>query len=248
MLFPEGSVALVTGASRGIGRATALELSRQGATVVVNFSRSKEQADEVVCEIERAGGSAVPWQADVADEDQVRAMMRMVKSRFKRLDILVNNAGSTADGFVVMMSTEKWDHVLRVNLRGTFLCTREALKLMIHRRSGSIVNISSVSGLIGTEGQANYAASKGAVHAFTKTVAREGAGFGVRANAVAPGLVDTEMIATIPPALLDTFMNTIPMKRVGTPEEIASVVAFLASDGASYITGTVVSADGGLAP
>lgn len=248
MLFKDHEIALVTGAARGLGRALAIDLAAQGATVVINYSTSKSAAEETAESIKRSGGCAMVWQADVSDEDSVRVMFAMVRERFRRLDLLVNNAGITADGFTAMMSLAKWEQVLRVNMTGTFLCAREGLKLMMHRRRGSIVNISSVSASVGTEGQANYSAAKAGINALTKTLAREGALHGVRVNAVAPGLIETDLLHTIPRSILDKYMQAIPMKRLGLPEEVAHLVTFLCSGQASYITGKVISVDGGLAP
>jgi 3-oxoacyl-[acyl-carrier protein] reductase len=247
MLFPDGSVALVTGASRGIGAAIARDLAAEGATVVVNYARSAEEADKTVAAIEADGGRAAPWQADVGEEDAVRAMVRGIKKEHGRLDVLVNNAGITDDGISLMMSLDKFERVLRTNLTGSFLCSRDSMKVMARQEGGgAIVNIASVSGLAGMEGQANYSAAKGGMIALTKTLAREGAHFGVRVNAVAPGFVDTEMISTIPDDVRERFTAMIPLQRVGRPEEIASVVSFLASSKASYLTGKVVTVDGGL--
>jgi len=248
MLFEREEIALVTGAGSGIGRAIALDLAQEGATVVVNYHKSREGAEDVVEEIHALGREAVPWQADVTDEDEVRAMLAMVRQRFRHLDVLVNNAGGNDDGLLAMMSTKKWEHVLALNLTATFICARESLKMMMMHRTGSIVNVSSVAGVVGTEGQANYAAAKGGVNAFTKTLAREGAAFGVRANAITPGLIDTKMTSELPAEVISLYSEAIPMKRLGTPEEVAHLASFLASDRASYLTGGVIGVDGGLAP
>jgi 3-oxoacyl-[acyl-carrier protein] reductase len=248
MLFDRAQIALVTGAGSGIGRAVALDLASEGATVVVNYHKNQTGAEEVVEEIRSQGRDALGCRADVTDETEVRTMLRTVRRELGSLDILVNNAGGNDDGLLAMMSTQKWEHVIALNLTGTFLCAREALKLMMVRRRGSIVNVSSIAGVVGTEGQANYAAAKGGVNAFTKTLAREGAPFGVRANAVTPGLIETRMTAAMPAEVLARYSDAVPLKRLGRPEEVAHLISFLASDHASYLTGAVIGIDGGLAP
>jgi len=240
------TVSLVTGGSRGIGRAIAVELAARGDTVVVNFARNEGKAREVVEQIEGLGASAIAVQADVASEDHVRRLVREVKRAFGRLDVLVNNAGVIDDGMSMMMSVAKWRRVVDTNLTGTFLCCREGMKLMAYGGGGAVVNISSVSGTVGTEGQANYAASKGGVNSLTRTLAREGAHKGIRVNAVAPGLIETEMSQGLPQDRVDAVLRAVPLGRLGRAEEVARLVAFLASPDATYITGQTIAIDGGL--
>ncbi|MBW3669049.1 MAG: 3-oxoacyl-ACP reductase FabG [Actinobacteria bacterium] len=246
MLFEKETVAVVTGGSRGIGRAVALDLAREGAAVVLTYREQADKANEVVEEIEGSGGRALAKQVDVGDEKQIRFLFRDVRKEMGRLDVLVNNAGVTEDGFIMMMSVRKFEDVMRTNMTGAFVASREALKMMARERGGAIVNVSSVSGILGGEGQANYSASKGALIAFTRALAREGAMHKVRANVVAPGFVDTDMVKAMPGHTLALFQQLIPMKRVGRPEEVASAVSFLACDRASYITGETFVVDGGL--
>ena len=246
-LFDGGEVALVTGGSRGIGAAAAKVLGAEGVHVIVNYRSDDEGARLVVKEIVAAGGSAEVAQADVADEAAVKSIFRGIRAEHGRLDVLVASAGITADGFGLVMSEAKFERVVRTNLVGTFLCNREALKIMTRARSGAIVNVSSVSGVVGWEGQANYAASKAGIIAMSKSLAREVAPDGVRVNVIAPGLVDTDMIRTIPKAQRDLFLHCIGLGRIAEPAEIASSIAFLASPRSSYTTGTAQLIDGGLA-
>lgn len=246
-LFEEGTIALVTGGSAGIGRAVAIDLAAKGATVVINYNRSREGAEETLNVIREAGGKAAIVKADVSDPDEVDAMFAKIKKHFKKLDILVNNSGVTRDGYLMMMSREAFDTVIQTNLYGCYYCTQGAIRLMCAAKNGgAIVNISSTSGVVGQEGQANYSASKGAIVSFTKTVAKEYARHGIRANVVAPGFIDTRMTQANRKLLEEKYMQYIPMGRFGEPQEIANVVTFLASDLASYITGKTIVADGGL--
>lgn len=246
-LFEEGTIALVTGGSAGIGRAVAIDLAAKGATVVINYNRSREGAEETLNIIREAGGKAAIVKADVSDPDEVDAMFAKIKKHFKKLDILVNNSGVTRDGYLMMMSREAFDTVIKTNLYGCYYCTQGAIRLMCAAKNGgAIVNISSTSGVVGQEGQANYSASKGAIVSFTKTVAKEYARHGIRANVVAPGFIDTRMTQANRKLLEEKYMQYIPMGRFGEPQEIANVVTFLASDLASYITGKTIIADGGL--
>lgn len=239
-----GQVAVVTGASRGIGRAIALELANYGANVVVNYASSSTAADEVVAEITKAGGEAIALQADVSKADQVDNLINTVTDKFKRIDILVNNAGITRDTLLLRMKPEDWQAVIDLNLTGVFLCTRAVSKLMLKQRSGRIINITSVAGQMGNPGQANYSAAKAGVIGFTKTVAKEFASRGITVNAVAPGFIATDMTSNLNS---EGILQYIPLGRYGQPEEIAGMVRFLAADpAAAYITGQVFNVDGGM--
>mgnify|MGYP001819412643 CR=1 FL=1 len=240
-------VALVTGASRGIGRAVAMQLAAAGNAVAVNYARSAAEADEVVAEIVGSGGSAIAVQADVGDEDAVRAMFETVENELGPVSVLVNNAGITDDGLMMRMGSDQWDRVITTNLRSVFLCSKAALRGMIRAKSGRIVNISSVSGVSGNPGQANYAASKAGVIGFTKSLAKEVGSRSITVNAVAPGFIATDMTDALGDEVTERAAEQISLGRLGLPEEVASVVGYLASDGASYITGQAIVVDGGLA-
>ena len=243
----QDNVALVTGASRGIGQVIATRLAREGAKVAINYHTGAEAAAAVVSSIEAAGGEAFAIGADVSQEDQVAGMVKQVVDRWGKLDVLVNNAGITRDKLLLRMSAQDWDDVINVNLRGAFLCTRVALPQMVRRRHGRIVNLSSVVGLTGNPGQANYAASKAGLIGFTKALAREVASRNITVNAVAPGYITTAMVEQLPEEVQQGILARIPMGRFGTPEGVAETVAFLCSEGAGYITGQVIGIDGGLA-
>jgi len=241
-----GRVILVTGGSRGIGRAIALAFSSPGDAVAVNYRNDHDAASETVAEIRRHGAEAESFQADVADLEQVRSMTDAVVSRFGRIDVLVNNAGGNRDGFLAMMSPDDWNSVIDVNLKGVFHCCKAVTRLMMAERRGTIVNVSSLSGITGLPGQTNYAAAKGGVNAFTRALAQELAPFGIRVNAVAPGLVETDLVSSMSPERRENLLRNIPMRRMGTPGEVAAVVRFLASDDASYLTGEIIKVTGGI--
>ena len=238
-------VALVTGASRGLGKTIALQLAADGAQVIVNYVASADKAEEVVAAIQSEGGKALAMKADVSNLEEVEKMVDTVYEQFGRIDILVNNAGVTRDELLISMEREDWDKVIATNLGGLFNCTKAAAKYMMMQKSGRIINMSSVAGERGGRGQSNYAASKGAVNAFTRSVAMELARKKVTVNAVAPGVVETEMSSEVIRRAQDIILNSVALKRLGQPEEIAKVVAFLASDDSSYITGEVIRVDGG---
>ena len=240
-------IALVTGGARGIGRAIALELGSLGATVIVNYSGSEEKAEETVALIEAAGGKAESMQCDVSDYSACEALAKAVIEKYGRLDILVNNAGITRDGLIMKMSEEDYDAVLDTNLKGAFNMIRHFSRNFLKQRSGKIINISSVSGVMGNAGQANYSASKAGLIGLTKSVARELASRGICVNAVAPGFIATDMTEKMPESAREGMTGMIPLGRIGAAEDIAKTVAFLAGDDANYITGQVICVDGGMA-
>lgn len=241
-----GKVALITGASRGIGRAIALRLAQDGAKVALNFSSNIAKAEEVKSAIEASGGEAMLIQGDVSNFATVTELVKQVVDAWGRLDILVNNAGITRDNLLLKMSEDDFDKVIATNLKGVFNCTKAVTKLMMKQRGGRIVNMSSVVGLKGNISQTNYAAAKAGIIGFTKSAARELASRGVTVNAVAPGLIDTDMTAVLSEKVKEVMLQEIPAGRMGTPEDVANAVAFLVSDQAAYITGQVLSVDGGM--
>lgn len=243
----EGKVALVTGAGRGIGSEIALTLAEYGADVIVNYHGSREKAQEVVKQIEQLGRKAAAIQCSVADYEACGQMITDMLAAFGHIDILVNNAGITKDNLVIKMSEEDFDAVMDTNLKGTFNTIKHMYRPFLKQRAGRIINLSSVSGVLGNAGQANYAASKAGVIGLTKSVARELAARNITVNAVAPGYIDTDMTQAMTETAREATLAQIPLKRVGTPRDIAEMVAFLASDRASYITGQVISVDGGMA-
>ena len=240
-------IAVVTGASRGIGREIALTLAAKGAVVIVNYNGSAAKADEVVKEIEAAGGRGEAVQCNVSDFGAAAGLMEYVVKKYGRVDILVNNAGITRDNLLMKMSEEDFDAVLNTNLKGAFNCIRHISRQMLKQKSGRIINISSVSGVMGNAGQANYCASTAGIIGITKSVARELASRGITSNAVAPGFIDTEMTEVLPDAVKAAATEQIPMKHFGSTKDIANMVAFLASEEAGYITGQVICVDGGMA-
>ncbi|MBO8176496.1 MAG: 3-oxoacyl-[acyl-carrier-protein] reductase [Bacillus sp. (in: Bacteria)] len=242
----EGKIALVTGASRGIGREIALEFARQGANVVVNYAGSEQKALEVVEEIKQLGREAFAFRCNVADAEQVQQMVKETIERFGRLDILVNNAGITRDNLLMRMKEEDWDDVLNINLKGVFLCTKAVTRQMMKQRSGRIINISSIVGVSGNAGQANYVAAKAGVIGLTKTSAKELAPRGITVNAIAPGFITTDMTNQLSEEVSQEMLKQIPLGRFGEPSDIAKVAVFLASDAANYMTGQTLHVDGGM--
>ncbi len=241
-----GKGVLVTGAGRGIGRAIAIKLASAGAKVAVNYNASQSAAEEVVQVITSAGGEARSFKADVSKGDEVDAMMNLLSKEWGAVDILVNNAGIARDNLMMRMSSEEWDSVIDTNLRSVYYCTRAVLRSMIRNRWGRIISLSSVVGLTGNVGQANYAAAKAGIIGFTKSIAREVASRNITANAIAPGFIETDITANLSQEIKDAGIRSIPMGRFGQPEDIANLALFLASDLAGYVTGQVVNADGGM--
>ncbi|TMF04172.1 MAG: 3-oxoacyl-[acyl-carrier-protein] reductase [Chloroflexi bacterium] len=242
----EGKAALVTGASRGIGRAIALRLAAEGADVLVNYNAKAEAANQVADAIKALGRSVRLVQADVGKPADVDRLVQSALEHFKRIDVLVNNAGITRDTLLVRMSEDDWDDVLDTNLKSAFLVTKAALRPMLRQRSGRIVNITSISGVIGNAGQANYSASKAGLIGLTRSIAREVASRSITCNAVAAGVIETEIWQGVPDAAIETLLQMIPAGHKGTPEDVAEAVAFFASDAAAYITGQVLNVDGGM--
>ncbi|MBM4433033.1 MAG: 3-oxoacyl-[acyl-carrier-protein] reductase [Chloroflexi bacterium] len=243
----DGRVSLVTGASRGIGRAIALKLSSLGSKVAINhIAPEKDNAAKVVEAITSQGGEAMPVEADIRNSEAVKAMVQVVTDRWGKIDILVNNAGITRDNLLLRMSDEAWDDVINTNLRGAYLCTKFALRSMMKQQWGRIISMSSISGIIGTAGQGNYSASKGGLIAFTKSVAREVGALNITVNAIAPGFIMTDMTDRLPEERKKAILSMISLQRFGKPEEVAELIAFLASDRAAYISGQVIGIDGGM--
>lgn len=242
----KGQVAVVTGASRGIGRATALCLAQAGAKVIVNYARQENMAVKVVTEIEKFGGQAIAVASDVGDHEGAKNIIQTALSNFGRIDILVNNAGIARDNLAVRLKQEDWTEVIRTNLSGVFNCCQEAIKTMMRQRQGRIINLTSVVGMVGNVGQTNYAAAKAGVIGLTKSLAKELASRGVLVNAVAPGFITTEMTAALNEEIRTELYRHIPLGRPGEAEEVAEVILFLASPAARYITGQVLVVDGGL--
>ena len=242
----QDKVALVTGASRGIGRAIAISLARAGATVIVNYQGNEQAAQEVLGEMERMGSPGEIYQADVSSSQQVEQMVKQILTKYGRIDILVNNAGITRDGLIIRMKDEEWSRVIETNLTGVFNCVRSVAKVMMKQRSGKIINISSVVGITGNAGQINYAAAKAGVIGLTKSTARELASRGIMVNAVAPGYIITDMTEKLPENAKEELSERIPLGRLGNPDDVAGLVLFLAGPASDYITGQVIAVDGGM--
>lgn len=245
-MFLGQKVAVVTGATGGLGRSIVEVLARNGARVVVNYARNEAGAQELVKAVEAAGGEAFAVRADVSDPDQAEALIRAALERFGRVDLLVNNAGIKRDTLLMRMKVEDWDAVMSTNLKGAFNCTRAVTRPMLKARAGRIINIASVAGLIGNPGQANYSAAKAGLIGFTKAVARELGSRGITVNTVAPGPIEAGMLDDLPAEVKESFLKQIPLGRLGKPEDVAGAVVFLASDLANYITGQTLAVDGGL--
>ncbi len=246
LLSLENRVALVTGAGRGIGRAIALEFAQRGAAVVINYNKSSAAAESVAAQIKAGGGKADVFQADVAQFGQAQDLVKFAVEAFGDLHILVNNAGITRDTLIMMMTEEDWDSVIATNLKSTFNCSKAAVKHMLRKRYGRIINIASVAGQMGNPGQTNYSSSKAGQIGFTKALAREVSARNITVNALAPGFIDTEILDAMSPETLEAALNMVPLARKGQPEEVAYAAAFLASDQAGYITGQVLAVDGGM--
>jgi len=242
----EGKKALVTGASRGIGKAIAMELALQGADVAINYNKSAEKAEEVASEIRAMGRNAITIKADVSKFEEAEELVKKTNEEFGQIDILVNNAGITKDTLLLKMKEEQFDDVISANLKSAFNCTKASIKLMIKKRYGRIINVASVVGITGNAGQANYAASKAGVIGFTKSTAIEIGARGITVNAIAPGYIETDMTDDLNEKVKEQLLGQIPLKKLGQPKDVANLVAFLASDNAEYITGQVIKVDGGM--
>jgi len=239
-------VALITGGSRGIGREIALELGRNGVNIAISYVNNVEKAMEVVEEIKGYGVKAIAVKANVSIEEEVSEMIKIIEKEFDTIDILVNNAGVTKDNLIIRMKSEDWDEVMDVNLKGTFLCTKAVSRIMMKKRYGKIINITSVVGIMGNPGQSNYSASKAGVIGFTKSMAKELASRGIRVNGIAPGFISTDMTEVLKDDIKDAMLNAIPLNSFGNPKDIANLVVFLSSERSDYITGQIINVDGGM--
>ncbi|MDY3845765.1 MAG: 3-oxoacyl-ACP reductase family protein [Eubacteriales bacterium] len=239
-------VALVSGASKGIGRACAIRLARDGYTVCINYAHSEEEAKKVLDQIKAEGGDGMIYRADVSKLDEVKAMMRDVSKTYGQIDVLVNNAGIVKDEYLLMLNSDTLDKCMELNVKGYFYCAQQAVLKMFRKKCGVIINMSSVSGELALAGQSVYSATKGAVNAMTRTMAKELAPYGIRVNAVAPGFIETEMLDALPEEKKKEYLDVIPMHRLGKTEEIAAIVSMLASDACAYMTGQVITVDGGI--
>ena len=246
MMQLKGKTAIVTGGARGIGKSIAMTLAAAGANIVINYTRSSKEAEEVVEEAKKLGVSALALKADVSKNDEIENLVKEVLNQFGSIDILVNNAGITRDNLLIRMSEEDFQAVIDINLKGAFLCTKHVSKVMMKQRTGKIINIASVVGVMGNAGQSNYAASKAGLIGFTKSIAKELAKRNINVNAVAPGYIETDMTASLPEKVREAFMINIPMARGGLPQDVANVVLFLSSEYSDYITGQVINIDGGM--
>lgn len=239
-------VAIVTGASKGIGKACAIRLAADGYTVVINYSRSDEEAQKTLDEIRANGGDGMIYKADVSNLTEVKKMIREVDKTYGQIDVLVNNAGIVRDEYLLMLNPDTLDKCLDLNIKGYFYCAQQAVLKMFRKKSGVVINMSSVSGSFALPGQSVYSATKGAVNSMTRTMAKELAGSGIRVNAIAPGFIETDMLDALPPEKKEEYLKVIPMHRLGKAEEVANLVSMLASDGMSYMTGQILTLDGGL--
>ena len=242
----QGKTALITGGSRGIGRAIAIKLAENGSNVIINYSSNKEAAEEVVKEIESHGVKALAVKCNITNSEEIKAMIDAIDEKFDTVDILVNNAGITKENLFLRMKEEDWESVMDVNLKGVFLCTKAVIRKMIKQKFGKIINVSSVVGVAGNPGQANYCASKAGVIGFTKSLAKELGGKSIYVNAVAPGFIETDMTSELPEKVKTSMLDSVPLKRYGKPEDVANVVLFLSSDLSNYVTGQVIHIDGGM--
>lgn len=241
-----GKTVLITGGSRGIGRSVALSFAGEGANVIINYAKDDERAMNVIKEIEEYGVKALAFKANISEVEEVNKMIDEIKRKFDGIDILINNAGITRDGLFIGMKEKDWDEVININLKGAFLCTKAVIRGMIKQKYGKIVNISSVVGVIGNPGQANYSASKAGIIGFTKSIAKEVASRNITVNAIAPGFIETDMTKKLPESIKESMIETVPMKKYGRPEDVANLAIFLSSDKAGYITGQVIHVDGGM--